>query len=92
MIWSAVKAVECAKHLGITVGAFHHAKYRSEEGTNKRHMIETLDDDALCEEPLGLSGSDLAAIQAWDAFCEPLRKKFGIPIRPLRQEAKRNGK
>ena len=30
--------------------------------------------------------SDQEAIEGWDAFVEPLRKKFGIPVRRERRE------
>lgn len=77
---------ECAAQLGITTGAFHHAKHRCDRGTNAKHRIEERGEIPPQRADREFSGSDLAAIRSWDAFVEPLRKEFGIPVRRMTKE------
>lgn len=77
---AAGSAIECAKELGIhpdTVrnNALGYAKSR-------RYSIAEVSDDQAPPPsfvtPRAVDKLDLAA--QWDAFCEPIRKKYGIPV------------
>lgn len=69
-------AQECGEILGLsgkTIVAYARACRSGEPCKYK----------VITSEPPVLSGSDAAAIKAWDDFCEPIRKKYGIPVRHL---------
>lgn len=76
---AAGTAAQCAEQLGISDTGFRSAIKRCKRGQTKKYRIVKV--DSLQPEQL-ISEQDrvLRAIEAWDAFTEPLRKKFGIPV------------
>lgn len=77
---------ECAEQMGLTAKAFRQALVRSRNGTNRRHRIEESGGTQLKRSERNALQSDAQAIRAWDAFMEPLRKEFGIPVRKIEEE------
>lgn len=77
-------AKECAEALGGDRNSITNAYYNTVNGTYKGCRIEEMSADE--------AKSDAEAIKNWDAFCEPIRKKYGIPVRRMNVEDKRNGK
>ena len=74
-------SIECAKVLGLSRAQFWNIVNAVRIGRNKRYKIDEVgytgrkdnrdrhDDEKTRQ-----------AIEAWDRFCEPLRKEFGIPV------------
>lgn len=78
-----------AKECSEAVGASHRDAIRSSykgtrNGTYKGYRIEEVTVEEARRE------ADAAA--AWDAFVEPLRKQYGIPVKRMFVEDKKNGK
>ena len=77
---AAGSAIECARELGIHPDTVrYNALGRAK---SKRYSIsEVSEGPALPPSfvaPRAVDKHDLAA--QWDAFCEPIRKKYGIPV------------
>lgn len=66
----------CAKWLGVTVAAIDSHRFKHPGKPYRGYALEFED----YVETKSFSGDDLKAMKAWDAFCEPLRKEFGIGI------------
>ena len=66
----------CAKWLGVTVAAIDTHRCRHPGAPYRGYTLEFPD----FLEAKSFSTGDLKAMKAWDAFCGPLRKEFGIPI------------
>lgn len=62
---------------GDTIRAIAKGKYNSQ-----RFLVEEQKQDLPDEEFEGDTSLKDAAMR-WDAFCEPIRKKYGIPVRHL---------
>lgn len=78
-----------SKECSEAVGAPHRDTIRSaykgtRNGTYKGYRIEEVRD--------GEARSDAEAIRNWEAFMRPLRKKYGIPVKRMFVEDKKNGK
>lgn len=76
---------ECASAIGLSRSGFNHA-------VNAKHhsrfcFVDTTEEDEVTDRSTDVR----EAIKAWDAFCEPLRKKYGIPVYRPRKEKKENG-
>ena len=76
-------AYQCAEALGIGVKSFrnvfsrkHYGKYRI-EGTPEKEEKQ-------------ITKTDVKAMKAWDEFCEPIRKEFGIKVKRFLYDAKGN--
>lgn len=70
---------ECAEFIGVS--HTHLLNYvrdgRKYIGGGKYRIVPV---DGVWEKELKRDGSDLRAIQAWDAFIEPIREKYGVPV------------
>lgn len=69
---------ECGEAIGAGEDAIRQAYQRTLNGTYKGYQIEGV--------PEIKAKSDAEAIRNWDAFCEPIRKKYGIPVRRMKME------
>lgn len=67
---------ECADYAGINHKTFHTTVTRY--GKYKRWLVEET------FSATDRSTENEEAIRRWDAFMEPLRKKYGIPVRRIR--------
>lgn len=65
---------QCAKRLGLSESALRYAA--SKEGYTKLIFEETTVPKAKI-----MTEEMAAACASWEAFCEPLRKKYGIAVR-----------
>ena len=75
---------ELGEALGVGKWAINQAFEKNMYPTYKGYSIE-----AVCSE---VAKSDAEAIANWNAFVEPLREKFGIPVyRPKRTEGSKCG-
>ena len=85
-------AEACAKQLGIEIQGFYKAVCKAQAGKHKRYRIEVLPASpipgiALQAEEIALqarqelTNEGLQLAREWDAFCEPLRKKYGITVK-----------
>ena len=61
-------ARECAAKFGITEKAF-----KDEADNTSQNRLWDVNTQPM-------SSERVAAIRSWDAFCEPLRKKYGIKV------------
>ena len=68
---------ECGEFFGVSAHTFYIG---SQSGRYKGYDIVRLD---VAHD---FTKEDYEAMAKWDAFVEPLRKKYGIPIRPLEQK------
>lgn len=75
---------ECGEAIGAGDEAIRVAFNYTINGTYKGYQIEEVPEDE--------AKSDAEAIRNWDAFCEPIRRKYGIPVRRMKVEDKNNGK
>ena len=75
---------DCGKAIGAGEDAIRQAYQRTLNSTYKGYQIEGIQKVE--------ANSDAEAIKNWDAFVEPLRKKYGIPVRRMKVEDKKNGK
>lgn len=64
-------ASDCAEFLGIPKDKFYRVAYKAMAGTYKPWDIRREGDFDIEEQ---------TAIQKWDAFTAPLRRKYGIPV------------
>ena len=72
-------AAECAEFVGITQQAFRSRVERcSLNGDGRCWDVEV--DKA---KPAQLFGADKTVAEEWEAFMEPLRKKFGIKVKRM---------
>ena len=67
-------ARQCADELGITQSAFRSRAERSKNNGQRRSW------DVEVSGQVSRDEQNREAIKNWDAFCAPLRKKYGIPI------------
>lgn len=82
-------ARECAAVVGMTPSGFRQAHVVSAGNGHKRLLIIEQNQDEAPEELVDNSEMRDAA-KEWDAFCEPIRKKYGIPV--YKAPAKEGGK
>ena len=64
-------ARSCSEATGLTVDAIYQNAAGS--ANHSQYVVEELYDECVCD-------SIEAAARAWDKFCEPIRKKYGIPV------------
>lgn len=85
-------AEACAKQLGIEIQGFYKAVCKAQAGTNKKYRIEVFQPSPIPELAIQaderalparqeLSSEELQLAREWDAFCEPIRKKYGIAVK-----------
>lgn len=74
---------QCGDAIGVGPEVIRMAYKRVLDGTYKGYRIE--------EVLLNGAETDEDAIANWDAFVEPLRKEFGIPVYREKRERKQNG-
>lgn len=77
---------ECAEQLCMTVSGFRNAVDRAKNGTNRSQKIVAVGHTEVKQPNRNFTSEKQAAIDAWDAFCEPIRKKYGIPVRRMTKE------
>lgn len=73
-------ARQCAERLRVpsdTIRAIGRGAY-----TSYVYLVEEQEQEKQYQELNGNSAL-IAAAKKWDAFCEPIRKKYGIPVRHL---------
>jgi len=70
-------ARQCAAVLNISIYGFRDALYRSQTAGNSKYRIEEILDESQTKAP---HPELLEAANAWDAFMEPIRKAYGIPV------------
>lgn len=75
---------ECSQALGVADETTRNSYHNTINGTYKGFRIEAISEDE--------ARSDAEAIMKWDAFCEPIRKKYGIPVKRMKVEDKDNGR
>ena len=79
-------AIHCADALGLTadsIRAMASGKYSS-----RKYDVREIKPPGT-EEKADTTGFDnglVSAAKQWDAFCEPIRKKYGIPVYSPRKE------
>lgn len=74
-------AEDCIRKLGCSKSTLQTRRYRDPDhvGPRQRFLITVLDEP---EKPgWAMTGEQLDAAKRWDAFCEPLRKKYGIEVK-----------
>ena len=79
-------AMYCAEVLGLTADAIRsmaNGKYSSRKYDVKE--IKPSGAEAKAD-TTGIDHSLVSAAKRWDAFCEPIRKKYGIPVRRMNDE------
>lgn len=64
----------CAKALGMTTDYFRKASL------NEKYKKWNIVDTTTTDRDKCISTNEQSAIKAWDDFCEPIRKKYGIPV------------
>ena len=69
-------AAYCAKVVGISSDLVR-SMARGAQNSRKYMSIDITEDEEKGE---AACAHILAAAKAWDAFCEPIRKKYGIPV------------
>ena len=71
-------AKECAEGVGLSESGFRQAAVISDGVGHSKYKIidETPPEDEIRE----LSYDFKVAAKKWDEFCEPIRKKYGIPV------------
>lgn len=77
-------ARQCSEVLrvgGDTIRAIGGGKYKS-----RLYLVEEQEQEPQYQELNG--NSDIAAAKKWDAFREPICKKYGIPVRHLEEGKK----
>ncbi len=70
---------ECGEAIGARSKAIYDAYYNYPESTYKGYAIEEITASDL--------EANAEAAKKWDRFMEPIRKKYGIPVRRLTEEA-----
>lgn len=79
-------AHECAEFCGGTPKGFYGGFSKSREATYHGYRVTKLVDTSSEMNVLG-SSELTAAAKKWDAFCEPIRKRYGIPVyKPDKEE------
>ena len=75
---------ECAELLGDDVTA-DKLRAAARRGFNlcKKYKVRFIDEDFQQED-----GSDAETIKAWNEFCEPIRKKYNIPVYKAKPEVR----
>lgn len=68
---------ECAEFIGCKPKTFHTTMQRSRNGRYKQYVVT---EEFCATEPT----DDAEAIYNWDRFMEPLRRKYGIPVKRMR--------
>ena len=90
-------AAACAEQLGIEIQGFYKAVCKAQAGKHRKYRIEVLpaslipglslqaEERALqarrAKRRQELTNEELQLAQEWDAFCEPIRKKYGIAVK-----------
>lgn len=73
----------CANEVGSNVNAIRdiaRGKYQS----RKYVVVDATPADTPDEQPYDPNGLKAAAMK-WDAFCDPIRRKYGIPVRRMKK-------
>ena len=73
---------ECGAAIGVSGRTLQQNASLYATGEYTKYRIERND------APSKPTSAYLSAIKAWDDFCEPIRKRYGIPIRPLEVKEK----
>ena len=82
-------AEACAEQLGIEIQGFRKAVCKAKAGKHKGYRIEVLPAKPIPEltaegKPRQANqertGERIRLAREWDAFCEPIRKKYGITV------------
>lgn len=72
---------ELGKALGVGKEAVRQAYEKNYQPIYKGYEIEAVDEDNRED-----TKTDAEVIASWNAFVEPLRKKYGIPVRRFTKE------
>lgn len=79
----------CAKIIGVSYNALHNALYnvyvRGEEGREYHGYWITSNMGEIPGNQV-VWGENRTAAEAWDAFVEPIRKRFGLEVRKQETE------
>ncbi len=69
---------ECAAFCGGSFAGFYGREDKTKNGTYHGYRVELIYDD-----PVGarIGTREKEAAAAWDAFCEPIRREFGIRVK-----------
>lgn len=61
----------CSEATGLSIDSVYQNAVGA--ANHPKYVVEGLYDECVCD-------SIEAAARAWDKFCEPIRKKYGIPV------------
>jgi hypothetical protein len=79
-------AMECEKKLHLD-SYLIRAVGRGAKTSKKYTVIQVSVDREKLE-----TASNIDAAKQWDAFCEPIRRRFGIPVRRTTKEDEKHGR
>lgn len=80
-------ARECAEFIGIGERWFSDAVGRGLELGRGRYRVEVI--KGMSTQVRHESEATMEAIAAWDAFTEPIRREFGIPVYRAKAEVRK---
>lgn len=75
-------AEDCARKVGCNISTIRHSRFQDPDhvGPKQRFLVKVLDE--FDKDGWAMSGEQINAAKRWDEFCEPLRKKYGIEVKP----------
>lgn len=78
-------AKECAEEFGVTDGTIRHAASEGHVLIRKYRVVDY--SEMKDKNTDNYTGFDAAA-KKWDDFCEPIRKKYNIPVYKAKPEVR----
>lgn len=71
-------AMECCDAMGLSLNWLYATCDRTAKGLSQKHLVFEIGCDNRSEKTM--TREVVAAAKSWDAFVEPIRKRFNIPV------------